>query len=63
MIGEWERWFAWKPVTLLTAEIAWLKFVSRRTCNYSTSYEDWAGDGTYQYAHKRFSEEKKGEVK
>lgn len=28
--SEWEVWFAWYPVELLTLEIAWLRKVRRR---------------------------------
>lgn len=27
---EWRPWFAWRPVTLLTFEIAWLRWIRRR---------------------------------
>lgn len=43
-MGDWEEWFAWYPVTLLTLEIAWLRTVKRRP---STG---WQG-GTWDYAN------------
>ena len=32
--GEWELWFAWFPVQLLTLQWAWFRFVHRRPVNY-----------------------------
>lgn len=57
MVGEWQKWFAWKPVTLLNADIAWLKFVARRVCVGTVpGNPSWAGDGKYQYANAEFAQ-------
>lgn len=48
--NSWHVWFAWRPVTLLTAEIAWLRFVSRRK-NASYINPLWKPSVKYEYAN------------
>jgi len=47
MAQEWERWFAWYPVRLLTLEWAWLRYVDRR---YPAQGGQWSY-GKYDYAN------------
>jgi hypothetical protein len=42
----WEKWFAWRPVRLLTLEWAWLRWVIRRPAESG----DWSY-GAYDYAN------------
>lgn len=42
MGSEWKRWFAWRPVRLLTLEWAWLRWVERRPAQAGIwSYGAW----------------------
>lgn len=45
----WSEWFAWRPVTLLTLEVAWLRKVRRRPSNgwHNFGY----ADGKWDYAN------------
>lgn len=43
-VKDWHPWFAWRPVILLTMEIAWLRMVIRRP-NMS------GGSGKWDYAN------------
>lgn len=42
-VGQWERWFAWRPVTTIRGRKVWLKFIYRR------NYTSIAGN-EYDYA-------------
>jgi hypothetical protein len=46
MATNWQPWFAWYPVRLLTMEWAWLRTVRRRP----TIAGDWSY-GDYDYAN------------
>lgn len=49
MSDNWQRWFAWRPVTLLTMEVAWLRWVRRRP---TTGWHYFgSGDGKWDYAN------------
>ena len=41
----WEKWFAWRPVTV-KGKRAWMKYVYRRRTNTYVNYDDWA---RYEY--------------
>jgi hypothetical protein len=43
-VNAWKPWFAWHPVTLLTMEVAWLRWIDRR--ENCTGYS-----GRYDYAN------------
>jgi hypothetical protein len=51
--GEWERWFAWRPVHLyMTSHFVWLKTIYRRcvtkggveTCDYTDTPGEFPGE-------------------
>lgn len=42
-IGQWQQWFAWRPVTTIQGKRVWLKLIYRR------SYSAISGNG-YDYA-------------
>lgn len=48
-MNEWKPWFAWRPVTLLTMQIVWLRWVDRRPTtgwhHFSSRQRAW------DYAH------------
>ena len=48
-LDEWHLWFAWRPVTLLTMEIAWLRWVLRRPRGLGPEHP-WS-KGQWQYAN------------
>lgn len=43
--APWEKWFAWRPVTV-KGKRAWMKTVYRRRINTYVNYDDWA---RYEY--------------
>lgn len=49
--GEWSLWFAWRPVTLLTMEVAWLRYVVRRRHGGRNWHHFGEGDPTWTYAN------------
>ena len=49
--NEWSLWFAWRPVTLLTMEVAWLRFVVRRQHRGQNWHHFGKGDRKWMYAN------------
>lgn len=47
-MSDWKPWFAWRPVTLLTMERAWLCWLERRP---TTGWHHFGEtDGKWDYA-------------
>lgn len=45
VVGDWKRWFAWRPVKV-HGSYTWLKTVYRRCTNTYVDMDDWT---TYEY--------------
>ena len=48
-VGEWHRWFAWKPVRTYDQRLVWLRIVGRR-CMQKHQYLQGGPDFSWQYA-------------
>lgn len=44
-VGDWIKWFAWRPVNIHGQQV-WLKTVYRRRINTYVDHDDWS---RYEY--------------
>ncbi|UYL86609.1 hypothetical protein SEA_RADFAD_53 [Arthrobacter phage RadFad] len=50
-VGDWYRWFAWRPVETVDRGRQWLRIVHRRRI-HKHHYLDGGGDWWFQHAVK-----------